>query len=82
MAVSNKKAVFSCEVQRVWEAVTSLDKYAWRTDLDRIEVISENQFVEYTKEGYATTFTITVTKPCERWEFDMENSNRKHMCRT
>jgi len=77
MAVSNKKAVFSCEVQKVWDIMTSLDNYGWRSDLDRIEVIGENQFVEYTKEGYATTFTVTLTKPCERWEFDMENSNMK-----
>ncbi len=77
MAVSNKMAVFSCEVQKVWDIMTSLDNYGWRSDLDRIEVISENQFVEYTKEGYATTFTVTLTKPCERWEFDMENSNMK-----
>ena len=55
--------------------MTSLDHYAWRSDLSRIEVVSDRQFVEYTKEGYATTFTITVTEPYKRWEFDMENDN-------
>lgn len=77
MAVSNIKAVFQSDIQKVWETVTSLENCAWRSDLDRIEMINERQFVEYTKEGYATTFTITVTKPCERWEFDMENDNMK-----
>uniref|UniRef100_UPI0040569608 SRPBCC family protein n=1 Tax=Agathobacter sp. TaxID=2021311 RepID=UPI0040569608 len=43
--------------------------------MSRIEVVSENQFIEYTRDGYATTFTITNTVPLERWEFDMENSN-------
>lgn len=75
MAVSNRKAVFPCGIQSVWETVTSLDNYAWRSDLSKIEVLNENQFKEYTKDGYATTFTITVTKPYKRWEFDMENSN-------
>lgn len=29
------------------------------------------------KNGYATTFTVTVAEPYKRWEFDMENSNMK-----
>lgn len=77
MAVSNIKAVFSCGVQTVWDVVTSLEHYAWRSDLSKIEILSKTQFVEYTKEGYATTFTITAVEPCKRWEFDMENNNMK-----
>lgn len=77
MAVSNKKAVFECDSQRVWETVTSLERYAWRSDLSKIDRISEKQFVEYTREGYPTTFSITVMEPCKRWEFDMENDNMK-----
>ena len=77
MAVSNVKAVFAHKVQDVWDIVTSLEKYQWRSDLSKIEVISEKQFVEYDKNGYATTFTITASEPCKRWEFTMENSNMK-----
>ena len=75
MAISNMKATFKCDIQKIWNIVTSLDNYSWRSDLDRIEVIDENRFVEYTKEGYATSFTITNTEPCRRWEFDMNNDN-------
>lgn len=77
MAVSKIKANFQSDVQTVWDIVTSLEKYHWRSDLSRIEVLNEKQFVEYSKDGYATTFTITVCEPCKRWEFDMENSNMK-----
>ena len=77
MAVSNIKAVFQCDVQKVWEIVTSLENYSWRSDLSKIEILNENQFIEYTKEEYATTFTVTEKVPCERWEFDMENDNMK-----
>lgn len=77
MAVSNIKAVFQRDIHTVWDTVTSLEKYEWRSDLSKIEVLNEKQFIEYTKEGYATTFTITVTEPCRRWEFDMENDNMK-----
>jgi len=77
MAITNIKATFQCGVQKVWSIVTSLGNYSWRSDLSRIEIISETQFVEYTKDGYATTFTITATEPLARWEFDMENDNMK-----
>ncbi len=42
-----------------------------------IEVCLRINNVEYTKEGYTTTFTITAIEPCRRWEFDMENDNMK-----
>lgn len=77
MAISNIKASISCDVKKAWDTVTSLNQYEWRSDLSKIEVINEKQFIEYTKDGFATTFTITVSDPCKRWEFDMENSNMK-----
>ena len=77
MAISNIKALFACDVKKVWDTVTSLDQYEWRSDLSKIEIINEKQFVEYSKDGFATTFSITVSEPCNRWEFDMENSNMK-----
>lgn len=75
MAVSKIKAVFTANIQELWSIVTSLENYQWRSDLSRIEVINEKPFVEYTKEGFPTTFTITATEIYKRWEFDMENSN-------
>lgn len=75
MAVSNIRVSFPCGVEKVWRIVTSLDAYEWRSDLGRIEIISDEKFVEYTKDGYATTFTVTACVPCKRWEFDMENGN-------
>lgn len=77
MAVSEIKGVFQADIQKVWDIVTSLEDYAWRSDIDRIEVIDERRFVEYTKDGYATNFTVTAKEDHKRWEFDMENSNMK-----
>lgn len=77
MAVSNIKAVFPADVRSVWGIVTDVRNYGWRSDLSRTEILNEKQFVEYTKDNYPTTFTITVTEPYRRWEFDMENSNMK-----
>ena len=77
MANSNIKATFPCDIGKVWKTVTDVENYGWRSDLSRTEVIDENRFVEYTTEGYATTFTVTALEDCQRWEFDMENSNMK-----
>ena len=75
MAVSNIKAILQYDIHKVWEVTTTVEQYTWRSDLGRTEVLNEKQFVEYTKEGFTTTFTITATEPYKRWEFDMENEN-------
>ena len=76
MATSNIKALISGELSKVWELVLNVENYgAWRSDLSKTEVISDKQFIEYTKDGYPTTFTVTLVEPYRRWEFDMENSN-------
>lgn len=78
MAVVTLRAAFPCALERVWETVVSLENCAWRSDLSRIEVLEAGRrFVEYTKDGYATTFTITAFEPCARYEFDLENDNIK-----
>ena len=62
----------------MWDLVLDIENYAaWRSDLSKTEVISDKQFIEYTKDGYPTAFTVTLVEPYRRWEFDLENSNMK-----
>ena len=76
MAVSNIKALIPGELHKVWDFVLDIENYAaWRSDLSKTVVISDRQFIEYTKDGYPTIFTVTLVEPYRRWEFDMENSN-------
>lgn len=78
MATSNIKALIPSELRQVRDFVLDIENYtAWRSDLSKTEVISDEQFIEYTKDGYPTTFTVTLVEPYRRWEFDMENSNMK-----
>ena len=60
MATSNIKASIPCDIHSVWKVVTEVENYTWRSDLSKTEVISDKRFIEYTKEGYPTTFTITI----------------------
>lgn len=75
MAVSHIRAVLPCDIHKLWHVMTDVEHQTWRSDISRTELLSEKQFVEYTKAGYPTRFTITAVEPCQRWEFDMENSS-------
>lgn len=76
MRKSRIVATFSRDVQTVWNIVTDNTNYSWRSDLSKIEVADDgNSFTEYSKGGFNTTFTITMKKPYERYEFNMNNKN-------
>ncbi len=78
MAEANIKAIIPGDLRKVWDFVLDIENYdTWRSDLGKTEIISEKQFIEYTKDGYSTTFTVTKEDPYRRWEFDMENRNMK-----
>ena len=70
MTESKKKAVLKSRIEQVWEVVTDLSDCSWRSDLQRIDVLEPGKtFVEYTKEGFPTTFVITRFEPPYRYEF-------------
>ncbi len=75
MAISNIKATLQYDICKVWNVVTSVKDYSWRSDLSKTEILNDKQFIEYTKNGYPTTFTVTAVEPYKRWEFDMKNEN-------
>ena len=75
MATSKVTVHFPCPVERVWQVVTDLANTAWRSDLARVEVLDEAHFVEHTKSGYATHFTVKACEPPRLWAFTMENGN-------
>ena len=75
MTSSKIKMTIDAPLTCVWEVVTSLENYTWRSDISKLEVINDKQFVEISQEGISTYFTITVTKPYQQWAFDIENDN-------
>ena len=73
MIKSSVRVVLACDVRRVWETVTSLQNWAWRSDLTGLEVLDEGKFVEQAPNGAKTTFSVTGEEPCRLWAFDLEN---------
>ena len=68
MAVSNINVIINKDIHKVWDIVFAVEKYSeWRSDLSKTEIINEKQFIEYTKDGYATKFSITTIEPYKRW---------------
>lgn len=76
MRKSNITAVFAANVETVWKFVTDNSNYSWRSDLSKIEQADNGKtFTEFTKQGFETSFNITVKDLYKRYEFDMQNKN-------
>ena len=46
MTSSKIKMTIDAPLTCVWEVVTSLENYTWRSDISKLEVINDKQFVE------------------------------------
>ena len=78
MTSSNIKAMIQRDSYKVWETVLAVEHYhTWRSDVSKTELIDEKQFIEYSPNGYSTTFTVTVVEQYKRWELNVRNSHTK-----
>ena len=77
MIKSNIKKEFHCDIEKLWNLITDNTKYAWRSDLSKIEIIDDRHFIEYAKNNYPTYFTITSKEKLKEYKFDIENTNIK-----
>ncbi len=73
IVVSSIKAGFKCGIDTLWNKVTSLSDYKWRSDINYIEVLGKHQFVEYSNKGVKTYFKTTAFVKYKYWEFELEN---------
>ncbi len=77
--VSSIAADFKCGIDVVWDKVTSLSDYKWRSDINYIEVLGKQQFIEYSNKGIKTYFKTTAFIEHKYWEFELENKNIKSL---
>lgn len=72
-----RKSVIETELKAnikiVWDTVTDNQKYSWRSDIEKIEIIDENKFIEYNKSGFTIKFEITKKIYLKEYKFNMEN---------
>lgn len=75
MIKSTIKAEINASIQQVFAVVTNNHEYSWRSDLDRIDIVGDNKFIEYAKNGFPTEFTITNCIPNSYYAFNIDNAN-------
>ena len=64
-------AIYDADVKAAWDVLTSRDDESWRTDLKKIEYRSVNDdFVEYSNDGYQLGFVVTEERPYEYYEIE------------
>ena len=62
-------------IQTVWTVMTTWeDQPKWRTDVDRVEVISSTEFIEYPKHGQEITFKVLEFNEPSKLTLQMESS--------
>ena len=71
MAVSNMRATLLYPIEVVWDTVTNLNDFSWRSDLKDVRII------QITKNGVETYFRITECIKYQSWIFEIENKNIK-----
>lgn len=69
------KKEFSCKLEEIWQIITDNTNYAWRSDLEKIKIVDDNNFIEYAKNGYPTYFEIIAKDPLKEYQFNIKNSN-------
>ena len=77
MATSNMKVTILCPIEIVWDTVTNLNDFSWRSDLEAVKIIDEHNFIEIAKNGIETYFRITECIKYQSWIFEIDNKNIK-----
>lgn len=77
MAIANIKVTLLSPIEKVWNKVTDLNDFVWRSDLKNIRIVDNNKFVEISKDGVETYFKVTECIKNQCWSFEIENENIK-----
>ena len=75
MTLSHISHTLPYSIERIWDTVTDLERFAWRSDIKEIKILDEHNFIEVTKNGTETHFHTTKLVAYNTWEFDLENGS-------
>ena len=74
MRKSIVETIIHSNIKNIWKIITDNEHYSWRSDISEIKIIEpHHKFIEVSKNGIQTVFTITAIKPYSLYEFNMEN---------
>lgn len=75
MIKSTIKTELDATIDKVFNIVADNKNFSWRSDLDKIEIVDKNKFIEYAKNGFLTEFVITAKEPYSFYAFNIDNEN-------
>lgn len=75
MITSNIKIELKKDIKSVWQIVSDNSNYQWRSDVKRLDIINEKEFIEYDYHDFKTHFKITNKEMFRQYEFDIDNKN-------
>ncbi len=73
--ISTIEKDFDFDIKIIWDIITDFKKYHWRSDISKVNVLNEKEFIEITKDGYSTNFIIIKEIKFKYLEFKIDNSN-------
>jgi hypothetical protein len=75
--VSEKEIVLQYNIKTIWDIVVNNNDYDWRSDIKKIEIIDNGNWIEFYDIGgkYFTKFTLKEKEEYLLYSFDMENKN-------
>ena len=73
--ISTIEKDFDFDIKIIWDIITDFKKYHWRSDISKVDVLNEKEFIEITKDGYSTNFIIIKEIKFKYLEFKIDNSN-------
>lgn len=77
MAKSRIMITLDCPVNRVWDKVMDFSNSEWRSDLSKSEIVDPSHFIEVSKSGITTYFTVVCQNKYQKLSFLVENKNMK-----
>ena len=73
--ISTATEVLNSRIEDVWDTITDNEHWQWRSDLQNLEILNDEEFIEYGKGGLEIHFTITKKEAYNVYGFTM---NSKH----
>lgn len=64
---------FKSDVEKVFSTVSNIGDCSWRSDLSRVEKITDDKYVECNRKNRLTKIKITNSRKSSQFEFDVQN---------
>ncbi|MGD9157421.1 MAG: SRPBCC family protein [Desulfobacteraceae bacterium] len=73
--ISTATEILNYRIEDVWDTITDNENWQWRSDLQNLRILNDNEFIEYSKGDMEIHFTITKKQTYKVYEFTMDSKH-------